>query len=82
MILIATTYDAGTPKWFAAPLAVAVITAGGVFYAWIWDRSHTMWTAAIAHNTVNSVFDCVSSWSCRPAGSAPRASPGRPGSRR
>jgi membrane protease YdiL (CAAX protease family) len=57
LILLATTYDSGTPKWFAAPMAVAVIAAGGVFYAWIWDRSKTVWPVAIAHNVVNTVFD-------------------------
>jgi membrane protease YdiL (CAAX protease family) len=57
LILIATTYDTGTPRWIAAPVAVAVITAGGVFYAWVWDRSHSVWPVAIAHNVVNTVFD-------------------------
>jgi membrane protease YdiL (CAAX protease family) len=57
LILLATTYDTGSAKWFAAPMAVAVITAGGVFYAWIWDRSKTVWPVAIAHNVVNTVFD-------------------------
>lgn len=57
LILLATTYDTGSPKWFAAPMAVATITAGGVFYAWLWDRSHTVWPVAIAHNVVNTVFD-------------------------
>src|SRR3954453_14030685 len=57
LILLATTYDTGTPKWVAAPVAVAVITAGGVFYAWLWDRAGTVWPVAIAHNVVNTVFD-------------------------
>ena len=57
LILLATTYDTGSAKWFAAPMAVAVITAGGVFYAWLWDRCHTVWPVAIAHNVVNTVFD-------------------------
>ena len=57
LILLATTYDTGTPRWLAAPVAVAVITAGGVFYAWIWDRAGTVWPVAIAHNVVNTVFD-------------------------
>jgi len=57
LILLATTYDTGSAKWFAAPMAVAVITAGGVFYAWVWDRAHTVWPVAIAHNVVNTVFD-------------------------
>ena len=38
-------------------MAVAVITAGGVFYAWAWDRAGTVWPVAIAHNVVNTVFD-------------------------
>ena len=57
LILLATTYDTGTPRWIAAPMAVAVITAGGVFYAWVWDRAGTVWPVAIAHNVVNTVFD-------------------------
>ena len=57
LILLATTYDTGGSKWVAAPVAVAVITAGGVFYAWVWDRAGTVWPVAIAHNVVNTVFD-------------------------
>lgn len=57
LILIGTTYDQEVPAWVAAPSAVALITAGGVFYAWIWDRSHSAWPVAIAHNSVNTVFD-------------------------
>ncbi|HEY4631951.1 MAG TPA: type II CAAX endopeptidase family protein [Blastococcus sp.] len=57
LILLATTYDTGVPRWVAAPVAVAVITAGGVFYAWLWDRAGTVWPVAIAHNVVNTVFD-------------------------
>jgi uncharacterized protein len=57
LIVIATTYDTGGSRWIAAPAAVGVITAGGVFYAWIWDRAGTVWPVAIAHNVVNTVFD-------------------------
>src|SRR4051812_17200610 len=57
LILLATPYDTGVPRWVAAPVAVAVITAGGVFYAWLWDRTGTVWPVAIAHNVVNTVFD-------------------------
>lgn len=57
LILLATTYDVGGARWIAAPMAVAVITAGGVFYAWVWDRTGTVWPVAIAHNVVNTVFD-------------------------
>ena len=57
LILFATTYDTGGSRWIAAPVAVGVITAGGVFYAWLWDRAHTVWPVEIAHNVVNTVFD-------------------------
>ena len=57
LILLATTYNTEGSRWVAAPVAVAVITAGGVFYAWIWDRAKTVWPVAIAHNAVNTVFD-------------------------
>jgi membrane protease YdiL (CAAX protease family) len=57
LILLATTYDTGGVRWIVAPAAVLTITAGGVFYAWLWDRSKTIWPVAIAHNTVNTVFD-------------------------
>ncbi len=57
LILLATTYNTEGSRWVAAPVAVAVITAGGVFYAYIWDRAKTVWPVAIAHNTVNTVFE-------------------------
>jgi membrane protease YdiL (CAAX protease family) len=57
LILFATTYDTGVSRWMAAPMAVAVVTFGGVFYAWIWDRAGTVWPVAIAHNVVNTAFD-------------------------
>jgi membrane protease YdiL (CAAX protease family) len=57
LILFATTYDTEVARWLAAPVVVALITAGGVFYAWVWDRSKSVWPVAIAHNTVNTVFD-------------------------
>jgi membrane protease YdiL (CAAX protease family) len=37
-------------------MMVAVITAGGIFYAYLWDRCHSVWPAAIAHGTVNVAF--------------------------
>ena len=53
LILIATTYDQHGSRWFVAPMVVATITAGGVFYAYLWDRTHSVWPAAIAHGAVN-----------------------------
>jgi len=56
LILIATTYDQHGSRWLMAPMVVAVITAGGVFYAYLWDRSHSVWPASIAHGAVNIAF--------------------------
>ena len=56
LILIATTYDSDGARWIVAPAAVVTITAGGVFYAWLRDRSGSIWPVAVAHNSVNTVF--------------------------
>jgi membrane protease YdiL (CAAX protease family) len=56
LLLIATTYDQHGSRWFVAPMVVATITAGGVFYAYLWDRSHSVWPVAIAHGAVNTAF--------------------------
>ncbi len=56
LVLIATTYNNEVSAWVSAPVTVAVITSGGIFYAWLWDRSRSVWPVAIAHNTVNTVF--------------------------
>jgi len=56
LVLIATTYNNEVSPWVSAPVTVAVITAGGVFYGWIWDRSTSVWPVAIAHNSVNTAF--------------------------
>lgn len=57
LILVATTYDVAGSRWYAAPAAVLTITAGGVFYAWLRDRSGSLWPVALAHNAVNTGFE-------------------------
>ena len=49
LILIATTYDAHGARWIVAPMVVATITMGGVFYAYLWDMTGTVWPVAMAH---------------------------------
>jgi membrane protease YdiL (CAAX protease family) len=56
LILIATTYDAEGPRWIAALAAVLLITAAGVFYAWLRDRSGSVWPVAIGHAFANTTF--------------------------
>ena len=57
VLLLTTTYDAVGNRFIIAPVVVATITAAGVFYAWLRDRSGSIWPVAIAHNTANTVFD-------------------------
>lgn len=56
LILIATTYDEFGRRWIIAPMVVATITVGGVFYAYIWDRTTSVWPVAMAHGTINTAF--------------------------
>lgn len=56
LILIATTYDEFGSRWFVAPVVVATLTMGGVFYAYLWDRTHSVWPVAMAHGAVNLAF--------------------------
>jgi membrane protease YdiL (CAAX protease family) len=56
LILIATTYDQHGSRWLVAPVVVATITMGGVFYAYLWDRTGTVWPVAMAHGAVNTAF--------------------------
>jgi membrane protease YdiL (CAAX protease family) len=56
LILIATTYDEFGARWFVAPMVVAVLTMGGVFYAYLWDRTHSVWPVSLAHAAVNLAF--------------------------
>jgi|1186.fasta_scaffold26318_1 membrane protease YdiL (CAAX protease family) len=56
LILLTTTYDIAGNRYVVAPLAVATITGAGVFYAWLKDRSGSIWPVTIAHATANTVF--------------------------
>jgi membrane protease YdiL (CAAX protease family) len=29
---------------------------GGVFYAYLWDRTHSVWPVSLAHGAVNTAF--------------------------
>ena len=37
-------------------MVVATITMGGVFYAYLWDMTGTVWPVAMAHAAVNFMF--------------------------
>jgi membrane protease YdiL (CAAX protease family) len=57
LILLTTTYDSVGSRWVVAPLVVLSLTAAGVFYAWLKDRSGSIWPVAFAHATVNVFID-------------------------
>ena len=56
LILIATTYDELGSRWVVAPVVVATLTMGGVFYAYLWDRTGSVWPVSMAHGAVNLAF--------------------------
>jgi membrane protease YdiL (CAAX protease family) len=56
LILLTTVYDNVGNRFIVAPVVVATITAAGAFYAWLRDRSGSIWPVAIAHGAVDAVF--------------------------
>ena len=57
LILFTSTYDSVGSRWVVAPLVVLSLTSAGVFYAWLKDRSCSVWPVAFAHATVNVFID-------------------------
>ena len=81
LILIATTYDEFGSRWFVAPIVVATITMGGIFYAYLWDRTGTVWPVAMAHGAVNIAFGIGAGWWSPARRTTSPTSPARAGSR-
>ncbi len=57
LILLTTTYDSVGSRWIVAPVVVAALTGAGVVYAWLRDRSGSVWPVALAHATINTLID-------------------------
>jgi membrane protease YdiL (CAAX protease family) len=57
LILLTSTYDSVGSRWVVAPLVLLSVTSAGVFYAWLKDRSGSVWPVAFAHATVNVFID-------------------------
>lgn len=57
LILFTSTYDSVGSRWVVAPVVVLSLTSAGVFYAWLKDRSGSVWPVAFAHATVNVFID-------------------------
>jgi membrane protease YdiL (CAAX protease family) len=56
LVLIATTFNTEGSRWIVAPVTVLIIAAAGVFYAWLRDRSGSVWPVAIGHTFGNTTF--------------------------
>ena len=57
LILFTSTYDSVGSRWVVAPMVLLSLTSAGVFYAWLKDRSGSVWPVAFAHATVNVFID-------------------------
>ena len=57
LVLLTTTYDSVGSRWIIAPTMVATLTFAGVLYAWLKDRSNSVWPVAFAHGAANTVID-------------------------
>lgn len=57
LILLTTTYDSVGSRWIVAPCVLVLVTAAGVFYAWLKNRSGSVWPVALAHGTVNTFLE-------------------------
>ena len=57
LILFTSTYDNVGSRWIVAPMVLLSVTSAGVFYAWLKDRSRSVWPVAFAHATVNVFID-------------------------
>jgi membrane protease YdiL (CAAX protease family) len=56
LVLIATTFNPEGSRWIVALGTVLIIAAAGVFYAWLRDRSGSVWPVAIGHTFGNTTF--------------------------
>jgi membrane protease YdiL (CAAX protease family) len=57
LMVFTTTYNNVGSRWVVVPTVVVTITAAGVFYAWLKDRSGSVWPVSLAHGTVNVLID-------------------------
>ena len=56
LILMTTTYNSVGNRWIVAASFMLLLTAAGVFYAWLVARSGSLWPVAFAHSSVNTLL--------------------------
>ena len=54
LLVLTNSYDSDGSRWIVVPGVVALITVAGVIFAWLRDRSGSLWPVAIAHATINT----------------------------
>ena len=57
LMVFTTTYNNVGSRWIVVPTVVATVTLAGVFYAWLKERSGSVWPVSLAHGTVNVLID-------------------------
>ena len=59
LVLLTSSYDSVGSKWIVAPIVVLNITLGGIIYAWLQNRSKSVWAVAVAHNAFNTFIESL-----------------------
>jgi uncharacterized protein len=57
LMLLTTTYNSVGNRAVMSTTMVLTLTVAGVFYAWLKDRSGTVWPVTVAHGAVNTFID-------------------------
>lgn len=56
LMVFTTTYNNVGSRWIVVPTVVITITFAGVAYAWLKDRSGSIWPVCLAHSTFNTLL--------------------------
>ena len=57
--ILFSTYNAGTPPWFALCCFTVMVVATGFIYAWLRLRSGSLWPAAFIHGSHNMFVQLI-----------------------
>ena len=57
--ILFSTYNAGTPSWFALSCFTVMVVATGFLYAWLTLRSGSLWPAAFIHGSHNMFVQLI-----------------------
>lgn len=57
LLLLTTTYQTAGNRLVVVPTVLVTIAAGGVVYAWLRDRSGSVWAVSVMHNAFNTFME-------------------------